>query len=50
MGKNLKPVHEQPRPGDPRHTLADVSKAKSFGYEPKYTLKDGLTRIINNLR
>lgn len=50
MGKNLKPVHEQPRPGDPRHTLADVSKAKSFGYKPKYTLKDGLTRIINNLR
>ncbi len=42
LGKSLRPIHDKPRPGDPRHTLADVSKAKDFGYEPKWTLEDGL--------
>jgi len=48
MGKNFKAVHEPPRPGDPRHTLADVSKAKTFGYEPKYDLKTGLGEVIQS--
>ena len=46
LQKTLKPIYEKPRPGDPRHTLADVSKAKSFGYEPKWTLGDGLAETI----
>jgi len=45
-GKNLKPIHQEPRMGDPRHTLADISKAKSFGYEPKYDLEAGLKQTI----
>ncbi len=44
--KSLNPIYDEPRPGDPRHTLADVSKAKSLGYEPKWTLNDGLAKII----
>ena len=48
MRKDLKPIHEKPRPGDPRHTLADISKAKSFGYEPKWPLKDGLAKTIGS--
>ncbi len=50
MGKNLPPIHEKPRPGDPRHTLADVSNAKGFGYEPEWTLEDGLKKIIEDFK
>ena len=46
MKKDLQPIHDKPRLGDPRHTLADISKAKDFGYEPKWTLEDGLKRVI----
>ena len=46
MQKDLQPIHDKPRPGDPRHTLADISKAEDFGYEPKWTLEDGLKRVI----
>jgi len=44
--KNLQPVHDRPRPGDPRHTLADVTKARGFGCEAKWVLEDGIKRII----
>lgn len=46
MRRDLKPVHQKPRPGDPRHTLADISNAKGFGYIPKWKLEDGLKEII----
>jgi len=46
IGSNTKPVHQEPRPGDVRHSLADVSNAKAFGYEPKYTLRQGLLETI----
>jgi len=49
MQKDLKPIHEEPRPGDPRHTLADISKARGFDYEPKWTLEDGLRETIKRL-
>ncbi len=48
--KGLKPVHDEPRPGDPRQTLADISKAKSFGYEPKWALNDGLRKTIEEFK
>ncbi len=46
LGKNLKPLHEAPREGDIRDSVADVSKAKAIGYEPMYSLKDGLSELI----
>jgi len=48
MGKTeLKVVHMNPRPGDIRHNYADISKArKILGYEPKISLKDGLTQLV----
>jgi len=49
MGKDLKPVYEEPRPGDPRRTVADVSKAMGFGYEPEWALEDGLKETIKGL-
>ena len=46
IGKKVEPIHQEPRPGDIRHSLADVSKAKAFGYEPKYGLEVGLAETI----
>ena len=46
MQKDLKPVYKKPRPGDPRHTLADIGRAKTFCFEPEFSLEDGLKLII----
>ena len=47
MGAGLKvdfePVFEEPRAGDVRHSLADVSRARDqLGYEPIVSFEDGL--------
>ena len=46
-GHNLIPIYQEPRLGDPRQTLADISKARSFGYNPEYDLEAGLKQTIN---
>ena len=46
LQKDLGPVYDKPRLGDVKHTLADVSKAKVFGYKPEWSLEDGLKKII----
>jgi UDP-glucose 4-epimerase len=39
--------YAQPRPGDVRDSLADISAAtEAFGYEPAMTLRDGLEEYI----
>ena len=48
MQKNLASVYNEARPGETRHSLADITKAKSFGYEPGWTLEEGLTEIIKS--
>jgi UDP-glucose 4-epimerase len=45
-GINVKPVHEEPRPGDIIHSLADISRARTFGYETRYNLEEGLKKTI----
>ncbi len=46
LGKNIEPVHENPREGDIRHSFADISKAKALGYEPMYSLENGFRETI----
>ncbi len=46
MGGNVEPIHEEPRPGDVRHSLADISKARGFHYDPKHDLEQGLEETI----
>ncbi len=50
-GKNsLETVHSEPREGDIRHSVADISKAKEkLGYCPKVSLKDGLKRLLGRV-
>lgn len=45
-GKNLVPVHQKPRPGDVRDSLADVARASTFGYHPTYDVEEGLKETI----
>lgn len=49
-GNNVVPTHEEPRAGDVKHSLADISRARTFGYNPKYSLKEGLRESINSLQ
>jgi len=47
VGKNLKPIYDKPREGDIRHSVGDISKAKSvLGFEPEYTIEEGLKESI----
>ena len=48
IGKNVDPIYEKPRPGDIMHSLADISKAKIFGYEPKFSLEEGLYETVRS--
>lgn len=42
MGDDQEPIYEAPKPGDITHSLADTSRARAFGYKPKYNLEEGL--------
>ena len=47
FGKNLGHMHVEPLPGDVRHSLADVKKAKELlGFETKYSLDEGLLGTV----
>lgn len=46
MHKDLETVYKEPRLGDPKHTLADISEARNFGYKPEWTFEDGLMETI----
>ncbi|MGB6874139.1 MAG: SDR family oxidoreductase [Dehalococcoidia bacterium] len=49
MNKDVGIVYQAARVGDIRHSLADISKAKLIGYEPRYDLQSGLKETIRNL-
>ena len=46
MGKDLELVYKESRPGEVTQSLADVNKARAFGYEPQWPIQDGLTETI----
>lgn len=46
----IKVVHREVRPGDILHSLADISRAETFGYRPRYTLEEGLREVVEYLR
>ena len=44
-GLNGEPLHAPPRPGDIKHSAADVSKARALGWQPQIPLEEGLRRL-----
>lgn len=51
LEKEHDPIHREPRKGDIRDSLADISKAESLlGYDPKFTFEEGLPLTIEFFR
>jgi nucleoside-diphosphate-sugar epimerase len=48
LGKeHIRPVYASPRPGDIKHSLADITRAKqTLGYEPRLSFEQGIERAI----
>jgi nucleoside-diphosphate-sugar epimerase len=48
LGKDIEPIHAPARPGDIRHSLADITAARELlGYEPRVDFREGLRRSID---
>jgi UDP-glucose 4-epimerase len=47
LGKNIKPIYAAPRPGDIKHSLADITLAqKLIGLKPNVSFRKGLQKAI----
>ena len=47
-GRHINPRYEQPRPGDVRHSHADVSAAeRGLGFRPRVSVEEGLRRTLD---
>jgi UDP-glucose 4-epimerase len=48
LGMNVEPIHEKPRVGDVRESLADIYQArKMLDYEPQVSFHEGLSRSVD---
>lgn len=48
LGKNVEPAYTDPRPGDVKHSLADITAAQNIiGYKPAISFRDGLQKAID---
>lgn len=51
LGTNVQPVHEPPRVGDVRESLADITRARNLlAYEPEVDFEEGLRRSVDYYR
>jgi UDP-glucose 4-epimerase len=49
LKKNIKPVYKKPRPGDIKHSFADIRLAKNkINYEPSVNFEEGLKLTIDS--
>jgi nucleoside-diphosphate-sugar epimerase len=47
MNKSIKPLYASPRPGDVRHSLAEIGKArKLLNYDPQVNVATGIKKSI----
>ncbi len=48
LGKKIDPIYREPRAGDIRNSLADISKAQNLlGYNPQVKFREGLPKTID---
>jgi UDP-glucose 4-epimerase len=51
LGKEVRALFAPPRPGDVRHSLADISLARKYlGYEPAVAFEEGLRKTMEFFR
>lgn len=51
IGNQVDILYDEPRVGDVKHSLADISKARSsFDYAPEYSIYDGLQETVSWFR
>ena len=51
VGVQIEPLHDAPRAGDVRHSLASIDRARAqLGYNPTVNLEEGLRRTIEYYR
>jgi UDP-glucose 4-epimerase len=43
----VKPEYTDPRPGDVKHSLADIDRIRKYGYDPNLDLEKELEQVIN---
>ncbi len=48
-GARIAPVYQEARKGDVRDSLASIERARSFGYLPKYAIRDGLKETASSI-
>jgi len=47
LGREIRPTHEPARPGEVRHSFADIAKAGALlGYQPRVAFRDGLAQTV----
>src|SRR5262249_18507450 len=45
---SIKPIHVDPRPGDVKHSQADISRAQAeLGYMPRMDIDQGIRRCVD---
>jgi nucleoside-diphosphate-sugar epimerase len=50
-GREVKPSHAEPRAGDIRESLADISRARTeLGYEPRIGVEEGLRALVDSVK
>lgn len=48
LGKNIEAIRVEPRPGDIKHSFADIDRLKkTLGYQPKVLFEEGLRKTID---
>jgi nucleoside-diphosphate-sugar epimerase len=48
LGKTIKPIYTEPRPGDIKHSLADINRAEAWlNYKPLVSFEQGLRLTID---
>jgi len=51
LGTDILPSYRDPRPGDVRHSQADITRAQAeLGYQPRIDIEAGLRRCLDYLR
>lgn len=47
IGSHIPPLYEEPRKGEPRHSLADIGRAREvLNYSPRVGIEEGLRRTV----